>query len=308
MVAGLVTFAACSSEAAEPSDSDPSVAATTLPATRQVGATTTPSVQDTRPASSVDRDDFVETFDGNDGLERFASDVFHRDEVMMAATSWSADHDMACGTPDTQRTVHRDRPDESFFVCRDHLMTSVGDTSGYSIAWFSPDNDGDGRPDVFSSETTDHVSWAVNVTELGARQWWEVVLVAEGTPFLTTTDWIAATANIEPYHVETIAVGTGPFGNDGNIFTNGASHDPLGWGHVSDADPEGSASKAIRRPFSIRDNGDGTITFEFLGDRYTYEGQFPERFEVYFKDHNYTPDKDGIPIGHTWHWDEISVK
>jgi hypothetical protein len=255
--------------------------------------------------------DFVETFDGNGGLDRFVTDVFHRDDVMVTRTTWSADHDLACGTPDTQRTVRRDRPQESFYVCRDHLMTSVGDTSGYSIAWFSPDANRDGRPDVFSSSSTDLVSWDVNVTDLGARQWWEVVLVAEGTPFLTTEEGVASVGGIEPYHPDTIAVGKGPFGNDGNIFSGGFARDPLGWAHVCGsgaADPEGCSSKAIRRSFWMRDNNNGTITFEFLGKRYTYAGEFPDRFEVYFKDHNYTPDKDGVPVGHTWHWDNIVVQ
>ena len=30
-------------------------------------------------------------------------------------------------------------------------------------------------------------------------------------------------------------------------------------------------------------------------------------FEVYFKDHNYTPDKDDVPVGYTWHWDNIRI-
>ena len=189
-------------------------------------------------------------------------------------------------------------------------MTSIGDTSGYSIGWFSPDADRNGRADVFSSADTDTISWDVNVTDLGNRQWWEVVLVAEGTPFLTTVDWVAETAEIEPYHPETIAVGKGPYGSDGNIFSGGQSRDPLGLGHVCGsgaADPEGCASKAIRRSFSMHDNNNGTITFDFLGRKYTYPGEFPDEFEVYFKDHNYTPDKDGVPVGHTWHWDNVSV-
>ena len=252
--------------------------------------------------------DFVETFDGNRGLDRFTTGVFHRDDVLVASTSWSADHDHSCGSPDTQRQVRRDRPQDSFYLCRDHLMTSIGDTSGYSIGWFSPDGDGDGRADVFSSFDTDTIAWDVNVTDLGNRQWWEVVLVAEGTPFLTTVGWVAQTASIEPYHPETIAVGKGPYGNDGNIFSGGQSNDPLGHAHVPAVDPEGSASKAIRRSFWIRDNNNGTITYDFLGKRYTYAGEFPDRFEVYFKDHNYTPDKDGRPIGHTWHWDNIVVR
>ena len=56
-------------------------------------------------------------------------------------------------------------------------MTSVGDTSGYSIAWFSPKQ-------TFQAGATTQVSFDVNVTDLGNRQWWEVSLVPVGTPFL----------------------------------------------------------------------------------------------------------------------------
>ena len=279
--------------------------------TRTSTSSPAPSSPSAPARPSAGAGDFVESFDGNGGLDRFATGVDHRDDVMVATTSWTGDHDLACGSPDSQRTIHRSRPDEAFYVCRDHIMTSIGDTSGYSIAWFSPDADRDGRADVFSSADTDTISWEVNVTDLGNRQWWEVVLVAEGTPFLTTVDWVAETAEIESYHPDTIAVGKGPFGNDGNIFSGGQSQDPLGWGHVcgsGGADPEGCASKAIRRPFSMRDNNNGTITFEFLGQKYTYPGEFPDEFEVYFKDHNYTPDKDGVPVGHTWHWDNVVVR
>ena len=42
---------------------------------------------------------------------------------------------------------------------------------------------------------------------------------------------------------------------------------------------------------------------------WTLPGSFPAgNFEVIFKDHNYTPDKTSpVPIGHTWHWDNLIV-
>jgi hypothetical protein len=246
---------------------------------------------------------FFEGFDGNTGLDRFDTGMYHRDDVLVADTSWSGDHDLSCGDPSTQRTIRRDRPSESFYLCRDHLMTSVGDTSGYSIAWFAP-------KETFHGGSHTKVSFDVNVTDLGARQWWEVSIVPVGSPYLATIDWVAETANIATYDDRSVVVGTGPYGNDGNIVTEGDRRDPLGHGHVCGggaADPEGCESKAIRRPFSITDNRNGTISFDFLGERYTYAGEFPSDFKVYFKDHNYTPDKDGTPVGHTWHWDNISV-
>ena len=151
-------------------------------------------------------------------------------------------------------------------------MTSVGDTSGYSIAWFAPRQ-------TFHAGVDTSVSFDVNVTDLGARQWWEVSLVPVGTPFLATVDFVAETADIDVYDRGSVVVGKGPFGNDGNIVTQGVRRDPLGYGHVCGgfaADPEGCASKAIRRTFTITDNLNGTITFDYLGERYTYPGEFPE--------------------------------
>jgi hypothetical protein len=248
--------------------------------------------------------DFLETFTGNTGLNRFDTGVYHRDDFLVAQTTWAGDHDMNCGDPTTQRTIHRSNPSEAFYLCRDHLMTSIGDTSGYSIAWFAPKQ-------TFSAANTTQVSFDVNVTDLGARQWWEVSIVPVGAPFLATIDWVANTAGIDTYDPKSVVVGNGPYGNDGNIVTQGVSRKPLGYGHVCGvgaADPQGCDSKAIRRTFTITDNRNGTITFDYLGGRYTYPGQFPDSFRVYFKDHNYTPDKDGVPAGHTWHWDNISVR
>ncbi|MDW3214177.1 MAG: hypothetical protein R8G01_09290 [Ilumatobacteraceae bacterium] len=263
-------------------------------------ASTTPPASSI-PSPSVPDNAFFEDFTGNTGMDNFDTGMFHRDDVLVANTQWYGDHDTNCGDPSTQRLIHRDRPDESFYMCRDHMMTSVGDTSGYSIAWFAPKQ-------TFEAGTHTSVSWDVNVTDLGNRQWWEVSIVPVGTPFLASIDWMADTAEIDYYDRRSIVVGKGPFGNDGNIYTQGVDRDPLGYSHVCGADPEGCDSKAIRRTFTITDNRNGTVTVDYLGDRYTYPGEFPDEFKVYFKDHSYTPDKDGTPAGHTWHWDTISVK
>ena len=246
---------------------------------------------------------FYEPFTGNTGLERFETGMYHRDDFLVAQTQWTGDHDLNCGDPATQRTVLRSNPAQAFYLCRDHLMTSVGDTSGYSIAWFAPRQ-------TFQGGVHTKVSFDVGVTDLGNRKWWEVSIVPVGAPYLATLDFVAIAAEIPIYDDQSVVVGKGPYGNDGNIFTDGVARDPLGWGHVCGgdaADPEGCDSKAIRRTFTITDNLNGTITFDYLGTRYTYPGQFPDQFEVYFKDHNYTPDKDGVPVGHTWHWDNILI-
>jgi hypothetical protein len=304
-----VTTAAPTSTAAPTTTKPPAttVAPTTTKApTTTVAPTTTTTITTTTttlapPPATGGTSAFVADFTGNTGLDAFETGVFHRDDFLVAKTSWSADHDMNCGDPSTQRTVQRSQPSQSFYLCRDHLMTSVGDTSGYSIAWFAPKQ-------TFQGGTHTTVSFDVNVTDLGNRQWWEVSIVPVGSPYLATVDWLADVAGIDSYDNQSVVVGKGPFGNDGNIVTKGVQRDPLGWGHICDADREACASKAIRRTFTVTDNRNGTITFDFLGQQYTYAGSFPSQFKVYFKDHNYTPDKDGVPVGHTWHWDNIVVR
>lgn len=260
--------------------------------------------------------DFSETFDNNSGLDQFRFGVFHRniDATGFSGFSggtWTGDHDLSCGSPDTQRTLRFNPSDDqatrvanSFYVCRDHLMSSMGDVENYSIAWFSPNKS-------FSRNNQRSISWDVNVTDLKARQWWEVSIVAPDKPFLATVDWVAGTANIDSYDDSSVVVGNGPFGNSVNITANG-DNQYNGWQGVCGTyglDPEGCQSKAIRRRFTITDNMNGTLTVNYGGMfTQTISGQLPDKYEVYFKDHNYTPDKDGKPVGHTWHWDNIIVQ
>jgi hypothetical protein len=282
----------------------PTTVAPTTTAPTTTAAPTTPAPTTTVAPRPPAANAFVADFAQNTGLDAFDSGVYHRDNIMVATTSWTGDHDMNCGDPSTQRPIERNQPAQSLYLCRDHLMSSVGDTSGYSIAWFSPKQ-------TFQGGTHTTISFDVNVTDLGARKWWEVSLVAPGTPFLATTDFVSTAAQIPTYDAQAVVVGKGPYGNDGNIVTQGVQRDPLGWGHVCGAgavDPEGCGSKAIRRTFTITDNRNGTITFDYLGAKYTYPGSFPNEFRVYFKDHNYTPTKDGAPVGLTWHWDNIVVR
>jgi hypothetical protein len=250
----------------------------------------------------------VATFDGNRGLELFDYGIYHRDEFLQATTQWTGDHDHNCGSPDTQRTVSRSDPSSSFYMCRDHMMTSIGDTSGYSTGWFTPKQ-------TFSTATT--VSWDVNLTDLKARQWWEVSIVPSSfrsgvasCPQCSVMDFVADPAGLPVYPRGSVVVGKGPFGNDIKVSTNGVDRQVAQYTSVCQFDPEACKSKAIRRTFSITDNRNGTVTVNFGGFKtFTVQGSFPPGgFNVVFKDHNYTPDKDGAPVGYTWHWDNIIVR
>ncbi len=256
--------------------------------------------------------EFVETFDGNVGLDRFDTGIYHRDSVLVAQAAWSGDHDVNCGPPDTQRTILRIAADESFYVCKDHLMTSIGDVSGYSTGWFSPSQS-------FANAT--EVSWDVNVTDLAARQWWEVSIVPASfssdvtdCPTCSVVDWLSPDpSGLPEYPAGSVVVGNGPFGGNFSVHANGETFNPSRWQKVCGDEwalgGDACSSKMTRLPFTIGDNGDGTLTLAAFGDRFSFPGSFPDgEFRVLFKDHNYTPDKDGVPVGHTWHWDNIIVR
>ena len=251
---------------------------------------------------------FVETFTGNTGLDRFNTGIYHRDEFVMATTQWTGDHDLNCGSPDTQRTISRSNPSDSFYMCKDHLMTSIGDTAGYSLGWFTPRQ-------TFTGVTK--VSWDVNITDLGARQWWEVNIVpasfnsgVASCPQCAVQDFVKTAAMLPGYPRGSVVVGNGAYGKDINVSTDGVNRNVAQYQSTCMFDPEACASKTIRRTFSITDNRNGTITVNYGGFKtFTVPGSFPAGgFNVVFKDHNYTPDKDGVPVGHTWHWDNIIIQ
>jgi hypothetical protein len=220
-----------------------------------------------------------------------------------------------CGSPATSRTVHRNVPAESFYNCVDHMMTAMGDTSGYSVVWFSP-------AQVFPS--VDSVSFAVNLTDLGARKWWKVGVVTDAlygssyanfydgqmVPGFLVSD-VGASALREDLSTSDRLIAT---------WSGQASAGwPGGWMKVGDNWPPTAnanptpTDKAARHPVSLVDNRNGTVTFTVAGVSTTKSGAFPAcPCRVVFYDHNYTPNKSDPPApvsnAFTWHWDSIVVR
>lgn len=143
---------------------------------------------------------------------------------------WTGDHDESCGSPDPQRVIRRNSWRESCYLCRDHLMTSVGHTAAYSVAWFPPKR-------AFSRDTYRTVMWDVNVTDLGSRQWWDVMIypadqqdrdrvakvASDGTACVgcATTRSMSGAANLPVYGSDVVSVANGPTGRTAHIVANG---------------------------------------------------------------------------------------
>ena len=247
---------------------------------------------------------FSENFSGNSGLERFRTGVYHRDDTLVSQTSWPGDHDLSCGPPSSSRTIHRDNPSESLYVCKDHLMTAVGDTSGYSVAWFAPNQ---------TFDAVHEVCWAVNLTNLGSRQWWKVAVVSASGPDIMSEVGASELSGVEGSD-RSVASWGGVGGWKGKLRIGEAREDTF----FVDA----GGDKMSRYPACFADNGDGTVTFTITGPidggavgtrSFTRSGSFPSGpVKVIFQDHNYTPTKSdngvGAPVGFTWHWDDIVIR
>ena len=289
---------------------------TASPTTAAPTPTTAPTTSTTLPTPPTSGNGvvFVETFDDGTGSS-LDTHVFHRnidihDYAGFSGGTWTGDHDLACGSPDSQRTLRFNANDSqatrranSFYSCRGHWMSSMGDVENYSIAAFSPKQVFD---DVRSVEVD------VSLTDLGNRQWLKFgVLSTRDCPALDTRCMYSDVAASDlPTNLATsgrlIASWSGglsagyPGGlKVGNTGTNKSY--------------SAGADKATRHPVSLVDNGNGTVTFTVAGQSATVAGSFPEcPCRVVFYDHSYTPNKNewapGTQRGYTYHWDNIVVR
>ena len=244
---------------------------------------------------------FAETFTGNTGMERFRSGVFHRNTDSAnypegTGGTWLADHDLSCGAPTTYRTINADNRADALFMCKDHMMTTMGDVDGYSVVWFTP---------IETFTNVRRVCWDVNLTNMGNRQWWEVAVQPVSAPDLSINDGAGLSeASHLPARSPSAIVAT--MGMDDKLRINDTVY-PTSWDAGND--------KATRFEHCLIDNGNGTSTFTQQRPNgpvsVTTSQPFPSgQVEVIFKDHNYTPDKSEFEFqrpAYTWHWDNIIV-
>lgn len=312
------------------------------------------------PAADVAEtsDGFFEDFSDPDSFARFEYGLFHRDDHLVVQEEWFGDHvvtgpDDECSLPEERRRIRRGDRDEGFnddwiYRCAPmgdpelaHLMTSIGDTSGYSIGAFTP---------AMSFVDVVEVRWSVNQTDLGDRQFTEIAIIpTENFHFMRLPCQIGLPCGTDPgnvlglndddtiNHHEIGSIGTQWGGQRARVINtieqptgyvqafgepgyrcDGCDYSPgMRFGEAYGADDPALTSVRPRLENYLRDNGDGTVTWGLvLSDGtvndFTVPGAFPSGpVRVVFKDHGYTPLKSEATLvpetTFTWHWDDIEI-
>lgn len=291
------------------------------------------------PAHSADRWALIERFNGNPASpsqsllpDNFDYVVTHRTEAKEQFTKnytpFPADHDETCAGPDpavsptrqhnvyTTQTSNGANPDPSFFICKNHMMSSMGEVGAYSVSAFWPRQAFD-----FSDGGT--LKFDVNVNEgHSQRHWWEIMIVPQEQLKVGAGPVDSAIDETYPNErivldfrnlVRRIKVGTGALAPDGWL-ANEREFAQYDWAYWSALHPEDPAlqDRRIRRKMRIDFRSDriiwGIRTAEGRWDNFSVDvpGGLPfDKGLVVFKTHSYTPYKQNNFDTYTFHWDNI---
>ncbi|MFK8082662.1 MAG: hypothetical protein AB8B97_20480 [Granulosicoccus sp.] len=241
---------------------------------------------------------------------------------------YPADHDESCAGPDpsvvptrqhqvyTRQTSNGQNPDESFFICKHHMMSSMGEVGPYSVSAFWPRQE-------FDFSDGGNLRFDVNVNEgHSQRHWWEIMIVPRAQ--LKVGAGPVDSAIDETYPVDRIVldfrnlvrrvkIGTGALAPDGWIVNERefAQYDWAYWGALHPDDPA-LKDRRIRRTMRIHLRKNkvqwGIRTESGVWDTYSVPipGGLPfDRGLVVFKTHAYTPYKQNNYDTYTFHWDNI---
>lgn len=272
-----------------------------------------------------------ETFDGDPAApaqdifpENFDFVVTHRTHVgnhEPAFPEYLADHNESCAGPapgtSNQHLVQTSHlnsgaePDESFFICKDHMMSSMGDVEGYSVTAFWPRQE-------FDFTDGGVLEFDVNINDGHDRSWWEILIVPrEQLKVGAAKDFLPID---ETYPKERIVF---DFSKDSSRSISVGTGDlaPLGW-LVNESDwrhwrfqfPDDPAldDRRIRRKMRMTfENNKILWEIEKIDGTFDpFEVDIPEGLPfsqglVVFKTHAYTPEKDYNFNLYTYHWDNI---
>ncbi|MEM7581967.1 MAG: hypothetical protein AAF560_01185 [Acidobacteriota bacterium] len=239
------------------------------------------------------------------------------------------DHDLECNGPNpnvdpipqhpirTRQDSDGTDRDESFFLCKNHMMTALGEVEAYSLSGFWPKQEFD-----FAGGGT--LEFEVNIN-LGHdnRSWWEVMITPRDQLRAAAGPVDAAIDEVYPHDrivfdfnrlIRRIKVGTGALAPEGWIANERqmSTYDWAYWNALYPDDPA-LTDRRIRRTMRITLENE-RITWEIE----TADGSFDAwsvdvpgglpftRGVVQFKTHAYTPESTaGNTDTYTFHWDNL---
>lgn len=264
--------------------------------------------------------------------ENFDFVVTHRTEPKEQFTKnyipYPADHDERCAGPDpavvptrqhlvyTTQESNGSDPDDSFFVCKNHMMSSMGEVGPYSVSAFWPRQEFD-----FSANGT--LLFDVNVNEgHSQRHWWEIMIVPREQLKVGAGPVDSAIDETYPIDrivldfrnlVRRIKVGSGTVAPNGWLV-NEREFGRYDWAYWGDLHPDDPAltDRRIRRKMRIFLRNDRIYWHIKKNDGKwdTYSVGIPgglpfKKGLVVFKTHAYTPYKQNNFDTYTFHWDNI---
>ena len=282
---------------------------------------------------------YEQTFDGDPGapsqallpssMDFVATHRTHpQEQFTKAYTPYLADHGDDCAGPNpdvvplpqhyvyTRQDSDGANPDQSFFICKNHMMTALGEVDPYSNSAFWPKQEFD-----FSDGGT--LMFDVNINlGFGQRVWWEVMITprdqlkAGAAPLQSAVDETYPLDRIVLQFregVRAIRVGSDALAPDGWLVDERHfyQYDFAYWKDLHPLDPALN-DRRIRRTMRVRLE-DNRITWGIETEGGTFdeftvdiaEGLPFDRGLVIFKTHAYTPVFHNNFDSYTFHWDNI---
>jgi len=245
---------------------------------------------------------------------------------------FTADHGIDCsgpapispGSQDTDSAHRHDvsashngnaaNPSQNFFVCKNHMMSAMGDISAYSVAAFWPRQE-------FDFSEGGILEFDVNISNDHPRSWFEVMITPrEQLKVGAAMDYFPISETYPDDRI-VLLLGEGNGQAQRKIAVGDGARPPAGWSvnetdwrvwhETYPADPA-NTDRRIRRKHRIWLTQDQIIwqietadgSFDDFGVALP-EGLPFDRGLVVFKTHAYTPEKENNTQRYTFHWDNI---
>lgn len=276
---------------------------------------------------------FAETFTGDpaapsqallpDNFDYVVTHRTHPKEHFRVFAAYLADHDENCAGPNpdvsplpqhlvtTSHESNGSNPDDSFYICKNHMMSSMGHVDGYSVTSFWPKQE-------FDFQSGGYLEFDVNLNDAHPRSWFEIMITPRSElkvgaashqfPIDETYPKDRIVLRFFPNQKRDIQVGTAAVDPEGVIVEE---DERWRWSAHYPNDPALN-DRRIRRTMRVT-----LLPYKIIWSIEKVDGSFDDfavdvpgglpftRGLVLFKTHAYTPTKDDNMNAYTFHWDNI---